>query len=75
MDDPNNFRTGSRVTGLCIDFKESIDYYRLLEVAELEGDLVNAIARGDAAGIRKYFRRLAAARIVLSQAELKRIGK
>jgi hypothetical protein len=65
------------LTGLIVmaHFRESLDYYRLLEVAELEGDLVKAVARGDAAGIKKYYRRLAAARIVLSQAELKRIGK
>ena len=54
-------------------FKESLDYYRLLDVAELEGDLVKAIAAGDAGKTRKYYARLAAARIALCQAELKRI--
>jgi hypothetical protein len=65
------------LTGLIVmaHFKESLDYYKLLEVAELEGDLVKAVARGNAEKIKKYYRRLAAARIVLSQAELKRIGK
>jgi hypothetical protein len=63
------------LTGLIVmaHFKESLDYYKLLEVAELEGDLVKAVAKGDAAKVKKYYRKLAAARIVLSQAELKRI--
>jgi hypothetical protein len=65
------------LTGLIVlaHFKESLDYYKLLEVAELEGDLVKAVAKGNAEKIKKYYKRLAAARIVLSQAELKRIGK
>jgi len=65
------------LTGLIVlaHFKESLDYYKLLEVAELEGDLVKAVARGNAEKIKKYFKRLAAARIALNEAELKRIGK
>jgi hypothetical protein len=65
------------LTGLIVlaHFKESLDYYKLLEVAELEGDLVKAIASGNAEKTKKYYKRLAAARIALSQAELKRIGK
>jgi hypothetical protein len=55
-------------------FKESLDYYKLLEVAELEGDLVKAIAGGNAEKIKKYYKKLAAARVALSRAELKRIG-
>jgi hypothetical protein len=64
------------LTGLIVlaHFKESLDYYKLLEVAELEGDLVKAVAKGNVEKIKKYYKRLAAARIVLSQAELKRIG-
>ncbi len=63
------------LTGLIVlaHFKESLDYYRLLDVAELEGDLVKAIAAGNAGKTRKYYARLAAARIALCQAELKRI--
>jgi hypothetical protein len=65
------------LTGLIVlaHFKESLDYYKLLEVAELEGDLVKALAKGNAEKIKKYFKRLAAARIALNEAELKRIGK
>jgi hypothetical protein len=65
------------LTGLIVlaHLKESLDYYKLLDVAELEGDLVKAVAEGNSQKVRKYYRRLAAARIVLSNAELKRIGK
>ncbi|HNR12375.1 MAG TPA: hypothetical protein PLG17_06525 [Thermodesulfobacteriota bacterium] len=54
-------------------FKESLDYYRLLEVAEVEGDLVKALAAGEPARIRKYYQKLAKARIELNEAELKRL--
>jgi hypothetical protein len=65
------------LTGLIVlaHFKESLDYYKLLEVAELEGDLVKAVAKGNVEKVKKYYKRLAAARIALSQAELKRIGR
>jgi hypothetical protein len=64
------------LTGLIVlaHFKESLDYYRLLDVAELEGDLVKAIAEENSQKIKKYYRRLAVARIALSHAELKRVG-
>ena len=37
------------LTGLIVmaHFKETLDYYRLLEVAELEGDLIKALVKGD----------------------------
>ena len=54
-------------------FKESLDYYKLLEVAELEGDLVKAIAKNDTAKTKGYYKRLAKAKIELSEAELKRL--
>jgi hypothetical protein len=63
------------LTGLIVlaHFKESLDYYRLLEVAELEGDLVKAIAKKDTAKIKRYYQKLAKAKIELSEAELKRL--
>jgi hypothetical protein len=61
------------VTGMIVlaHLKEFLDYYKLLEVAELEGDLLKAIAAGDAAKIRKVYKKLAGARIALAGAELK----
>jgi hypothetical protein len=64
------------LTGLIVlaHFKESLDYYRLLEVAELEGDLLKAVVRGDSAKIKEYYKKLAKARIALRQAELDRLA-
>ena len=63
------------LTGLIVlaHFKESLDYYRLLEVAELEGDLLKAISRGQTKKIKEYYKRLANARITLRKAELARL--
>ncbi len=63
------------LTGLIVlaHFKESLDYYKLLEVAELEGDLVKAVAKGNAAKIKEYYQRLAKAKIALHKAELVRL--
>jgi hypothetical protein len=63
------------LTGLIVlaHFKESLDYYRLLEVAELEGDLLKAIAGGQVKKIKGYYARLASARIELRHSELKRL--
>jgi len=63
------------LTGLIVlaHFKESLDYYKLLEVAELEGDLVKAVAKGDTAKIKEYYKRLANAKIALHKAELDRL--
>jgi hypothetical protein len=64
------------LTGLIVlaHFKESLDYYKLLEVAELEGDLLKAISKGDSRKVKDYYRELARARIDLCQAELKRLS-
>ena len=64
------------LTGMIVlaHLKESLDYYRLLDVAELEGDLLKAISRGQAKKIKGYYGRLAEARIALRKAELKRLG-
>lgn len=63
------------LTGMIVlaHFKESLDYYRLLEVAELEGDLLKAVVRGQSKKIKDYYERLAKARIELRKAELKRL--
>ena len=64
------------LTGLIVlaHFKESLDYYKLLEVAELEGDLMKAVAKGNAAKTKAYYKRLARAKIALNQAELGRLA-
>jgi hypothetical protein len=63
------------LTGLIVlaHFKESLDYYKLLEVAELEGDLAKAVAKGNKGKIKEYYKRLAKAKIALNQAQLNRL--
>ena len=54
--------------------KEMMDYYERLEVAELEGDLLKATIAMDAANIKKYFKRLVAAKSDLNKAESDQLG-
>jgi hypothetical protein len=54
-------------------FMEMLDYYRRLEVAELEGDLLKALVRKDMAKARKYFKRIAQAKEELAVDEGKRL--
>jgi len=49
--------------------KESVDYYKRLEVAELEGDLLKALVAKDLAKVAKLYGELAEAKLALSQAE------
>ncbi len=49
--------------------KESLDYYKLLEVAELEGDLLKAVAAGNAKKIKTVYKKLAYAKVALHKAE------
>jgi len=53
--------------------KESLYYYKLLEVAEIEGDLVKDIAAGNIAKIKSRYAKLCNARIDLCREELKRL--
>ena len=65
------------VTGKIVlaHMKESLYYYKLLEVAELEGDVLKAIEAGNLTKIKAKYKKLAAAKILLQKAELKRLGK
>ena len=53
--------------------KESSYYYKLLEVAELEGDLMEAIMGDQAPELKSLYMRLANARMILRQAEIGRL--
>lgn len=59
------------VTGKIViaHLKESLDYYKLLEVAELEGDLHKAIVAGDVKKIKNEYKKLALAKIELAKTE------
>jgi hypothetical protein len=54
-------------------FMESLDYYKRLEVAELEGDLMKAVSAGNMKKVKEYYRRLARARSDLAKSELDRL--
>lgn len=53
--------------------KESLDYYRLLEVAEIEGDLLKALVANNHSKVKTLYKELAKAKISLRQAELDRL--
>ena len=54
-------------------FMESLDYYRRLEVMELEGDLFKAVAGKNGDKAFKYMQRLSQSRTALVQAEGKQL--
>jgi hypothetical protein len=47
--------------------KETMDYYRRIDVAEIEGDMLKAILEGNLVKIKSKYRKLAAAQKVLSE--------
>lgn len=51
-------------------FKESLDYYQRLEVAEIEGDLLKAVVSKNAQKVTALYEKLVKARHQLSQAEI-----
>lgn len=53
--------------------KETLDYYRRLDVAELEGDLLKAFKRKDLKKATSVYRRLVRAKMLLSQSEAKEL--
>ena len=48
---------------------ESLDYYRRLELAELEGDLHKAVVAGNSAKAKSYYKRITKAKAELAEAE------
>lgn len=53
--------------------KETLDYYKRLDIAELEGDILKAIRKNDIKKIRSYYKRIVDAKIILNQSEKKEI--
>lgn len=50
-------------------FKETSDYYQRLEIAEIEGDLLNAVVSKNASKVAVLYEKLLKARNQLSQTE------
>jgi predicted acyltransferase (DUF342 family) len=55
-------------------FMEMLDYYKRLDVAEIEGDLLKAVVAKNMTKIQKYARKLAQARIDLVKTEKAQLG-
>lgn len=55
--------------------KESLDYYKLLEVAEIEGDLVKAVVAKNSKKVETYYRKFIKAKLILSQSEAKQVQR
>jgi predicted acyltransferase (DUF342 family) len=73
FDDANVTNNHPVLTGKIVlaHFRESLDYYQRLEVAEIEGDLFKAAAAGDTAKLERYYKKLVKAKLALSQHEAK----
>ena len=50
-------------------FKESLDYYQRLEVAEIEGDILKAVTNKNSAKVATLYEKLVKAKLELSQSE------
>ena len=48
--------------------KETIDYYKRIDIAEIEGDLLKAVLSGDSQKIQSKYRKLLEAQKTLIQA-------
>jgi hypothetical protein len=53
--------------------KETMDYYQRLDVAELEGDLLKAVAGGNLDKAADKYRKLLKAKLALAQAEAREV--
>ncbi len=54
--------------------KESLDYYKRLEVAEIEGDLLTAVVSKDSVKFQALYKKLIDARLILSRTEAERFA-
>ena len=54
--------------------KESMDYYKRLEVAEIEGDILKALVSKNLAKMEALHKKLAKAKLTLCQVESRQLG-
>jgi hypothetical protein len=54
---------------------EMMDYYKRLEVAEIEGDILKALKAGDLSKVDRYHRKLANAKLELIEEEARQLAK
>ena len=51
--------------------KETLDYYKRLEVMEIEGDIMKAVLAKDISKVERYYKKLVKAKLALLQSESK----
>ena len=70
-DDANVTNNHPLLTGKIVlaHFKETMDYYKRLDIAEIEGDLLKAIVSKNLAKIESKYKNLIEAKLVLSKTE------
>jgi hypothetical protein len=75
FDDANVTNNHPLLTGKIViaHLKETLDYYRLLEEAELKGDLLKAIKSNDIKKIKDTYKKLIASQLVLNQSILNQL--
>ena len=75
FDDANVTNNHPLLTGMIVlaHLKETMDYYERLDVAEVEGDLLKAIAEQDLKKIKAKYKKLIVARNKLNEAEARRL--
>ena len=63
------------LTGMIVlaHLKESLDYYKLLEVAELEGDLFKAVASRNLMKVEEKYKKLSQAQVALHKSIAKQL--
>ena len=76
LEDANVTNSHPILTGKIVlaHFKESLDYYKRLEIAEIEGDLLKAVVAKNPAKVEALYRKLIHARLILSQEEASKLA-
>ena len=71
FDEANVTNNHPIITGKIVlaHFKESLDYYQRLEVAEIEGDILKAVASKNSAKVLALYEKLVKAKLELIQSE------
>lgn len=77
FDDANVTNNHPVLTGKIViaHLKETLDYYRRLDVAELEGDLLKAVLSRNVEKVVSKYKKLVEARQALGQAEADQLNK
>jgi len=76
LEDANVTNNHPVLTGKIVlaHFKESLDYYKRLEIAEIEGDLLKAVVAKNPAKVEALYRKLIHAKLILSQEEASKLA-